>query len=150
MMQWNLWYGSLHKFQLNIPSYQWQHPEPSSTKPAHFGHSKSGRIWHSWPGARTSPKLLHTLRTQQQKVIMIMGRNLNKLIIKTKIHTDAQSSPRFVFFFITNAKMRILSDDYAKVDFDFGHVHIVWWLSLCQIGEKKHRALLLVYHYEWM
>ena len=25
---------------------------------------------------------------------------------------------------------------HAQVDFDFGQVHIVWWLSDCQVGEK--------------
>ena len=25
---------------------------------------------------------------------------------------------------------------YALVDFDFGQVHIVWWLSYCQVGGK--------------
>ena len=25
---------------------------------------------------------------------------------------------------------------YAQVDFDFGQVHIIWWLSYCQVGEK--------------
>ena len=24
----------------------------------------------------------------------------------------------------------------AQVDFDFGQVHIVWWLSYCQVEEK--------------
>ena len=25
---------------------------------------------------------------------------------------------------------------HAQVDFDFGQVHIVWWLSYCQVEEK--------------
>ena len=26
--------------------------------------------------------------------------------------------------------------DYAQGDFDFGQVHVIWWLSYCQVGEK--------------
>ena len=26
--------------------------------------------------------------------------------------------------------------DYAQADFDFGQVHVIWWLSYCQVGEK--------------
>ena len=27
-------------------------------------------------------------------------------------------------------------DDYAQADFDFGQVHVIWWLSYCQVVEK--------------
>ena len=26
--------------------------------------------------------------------------------------------------------------EYAQADFDFGQVHVIWWLSYCQVGEK--------------
>ena len=26
--------------------------------------------------------------------------------------------------------------DYAQADFDFGQVHVIWWLSYCQVGAK--------------
>ena len=26
--------------------------------------------------------------------------------------------------------------DYAQADFDFGQVHVIWWLSYCQVGEE--------------
>ena len=45
-------------------------------------------------------------------------------------------SPRyFVFFsYYTNAK-REYHDD-AQADFDFGQVHVIWWLSYYQVEEK--------------
>ena len=45
-------------------------------------------------------------------------------------------SPRYVVFFsyYTNAK-REYHDD-AQADFDFGQVHVIWWLSYCQVEEK--------------
>ena len=32
--------------------------------------------------------------------------------------------------------------NYAKVDFDFGHVYFVCWLSYCQVGKNKRRVLI--------
>ena len=45
-------------------------------------------------------------------------------------------SPRyFVFFsYYTNAKREY--HDHAQADFDFGQVHVIWWLSYCQVEEK--------------
>ena len=45
-------------------------------------------------------------------------------------------SPRYFLFFsyYTNAK-REYHDD-AQADFDFGQVHVIWWLSYCQVEEK--------------
>ena len=45
-------------------------------------------------------------------------------------------SPRYFIFFsyYTNAK-REYHDD-AQADFDFGQVHVIWWLSYCQVEEK--------------
>ena len=57
-------------------------------------------------------------------------------------------SPRyFVFFsYYTNAK-REYHDD-AQADFDFGQVHVIWWLSYCQVEEKisVEPCTILLYH----
>ena len=44
--------------------------------------------------------------------------------IKSKHSTDDQSSPSLKKY------------HHAHVYFDFGQVHIVWWLSYCQVAEK--------------
>ena len=52
----------------------------------------------------------------------------SNLEIKIK-YTDGQFSPIFLS----------KKEEYfhlAQVDFDFGQVHIVWWLSYCQVEEK--------------
>ena len=46
-------------------------------------------------------------------------------------HTNDQISPRFVIF---SLQKRILSSCPSR--FHFGQVHIVWWLSYCQVGKK--------------
>ena len=57
--------------------------------------------------------------------------NEKKNTIKTYI-----CSPRyFVFFsYYTNAKREY--HDHAQADFDFRQVHVIWWLSYCQVEEK--------------
>ena len=39
-----------------------------------------------------------------------------------------------LIIFIMNAKNEYY--DYVQADFDFGQVHVIWWLSYCQVGEK--------------
>ena len=53
---------------------------------------------------------------------------------ETNKHIDDQSYPRFVIFSLQILKREVYH--YAQVDFDFGQVHFVWWLSYCQAGEK--------------
>ena len=56
-------------------------------------------------------------------------------------HTNDQISPRFVIF---SLQKRILSSCPSR--FHFGQVHIVWWLSYCQVGKKnKRRALYFIW-----
>ena len=45
-----------------------------------------------------------------------------------KVFTD-------LFFFSLQIQKREYYH-YAQVDFDFGQVHVVWWLSYGQVGEK--------------
>ena len=49
--------------------------------------------------------------------------------VKSK-HTDYQSLPGFVIFSLKK------NHHHAQIDFDFGQVHIVLWLSYCQDAEK--------------
>ena len=50
--------------------------------------------------------------------------------IKSK-QIDDKNSPLFVIFSMPKGCYH-----HAQVDFDFGQVHTVWWLSYCQVGEK--------------
>ena len=49
-------------------------------------------------------------------------------------YPDYQSSHRFVIFSLQMQKIEY--HHFAQVEVDFGQVHIVWWLSYCQVGEK--------------
>ena len=46
--------------------------------------------------------------------------------------TYDQNSPRFFYSFQGKKKYY----NHAQVDFDFGQVYIVWWLSYSQVGKK--------------
>ena len=61
-------------------------------------------------------------------------------------HTNDQISPRFVIF---SLQKRILSSCPSK--FHFGQVHIVWWLSYCQVGKKiSVEPWVAITHYCYM
>ena len=53
---------------------------------------------------------------------------------ETNKHMDDQSYPQFVIFSLLIQKREVYH--YAQVNFDFGQVHIVWWLLYWQAGEK--------------
>ena len=61
---------------------------------------------------------------------------VNPEMKKTQQTNKHICSPRnFVFFcYYTNAKREY--HDHAQADFDFGQVHVIWWLSYCQVEEK--------------
>ena len=44
--------------------------------------------------------------------------------------------PDLLFFIVDKKKKEKLYYHHAQVDLDYGQVHIVWWLSYCQPGEK--------------
>ena len=67
----------------------------------------------------------------RQRASGTVNPEMKKNTIKTYI-----CSPRyFVFFsYYTNAKREY--HDHAQADFDFRQVHVIWWLSYCQVEEK--------------